>query len=561
MMMVSSFDIFDTCLVRKCGTPENFFDVLSLRVFNGEIEEWARQEFAAARYLAQKSVQSPSMTLQDIWDAFDWKHPQLKQKDDLIALEQQLEREMLVPVLSMRDKVNECRNKGQHIIFISDMYLPSEFLRDVMHESGFLHDGDSLYVSCECGVEKWGGELFKYVRDKENLSFRHWHHYGDHLIADYKAPRKLGIRATLINHEYTPYQLEWKDNDYTLGFKFPSILAGLGRALHHSNEWTTHTDFVLDIIAPFYCSLVYQMMKDAEQRGIQRLYFCARDAYPLYRIALKYADLFPQLRSNYLYISRQSLYEGEDKAKLQYFIQEGLATTTDNVAIVDVRSQGKTQRFLSDYLMERGYKEVFGYFFEMFTLREQLYHNPYFCKANGAYLTMNNNLSRYLLSHWQLYEDFFSLNDSLKTIDYKIDNDKSIPVFSEITDHEDNFQNEKSYWAGVHNLILENYAAEYIRCGLVRYSGQIFESISIPTLAKFLRCPRKVYLKALTGFSSYLSEQQTFVPFVKHLTIVDLLMQKGRKGNMWRIASLVYTLPEWLAHMIVNIVFKYRNTH
>ena len=163
MMMVSSFDIFDTCLVRKCGTPENFFDVLSLRVFNGEIEEWARQEFAAARYLAQKSVQSPSMTLQDIWDAFDWKHPQLKQKDDLIALEQQLEREMLVPVLSMRDKVNECRNKGQHIIFISDMYLPSEFLRDVMHESGFLHDGDSLYVSCECGVEKWGGELFKYV--------------------------------------------------------------------------------------------------------------------------------------------------------------------------------------------------------------------------------------------------------------------------------------------------------------------------------------------------------------------------------------------------------------
>ena len=42
-MNIYSFDIFDTCLLRKCGTPENFFDVFSLRVFNGEVEEWARQ--------------------------------------------------------------------------------------------------------------------------------------------------------------------------------------------------------------------------------------------------------------------------------------------------------------------------------------------------------------------------------------------------------------------------------------------------------------------------------------------------------------------------------------
>ena len=165
-MKISSFDIFDTCLIRKCGTPECFFDVFSLRVFDGEVEEWARQEFVAARRLAQQSVQSPSMTLQDIWDAFAWKHPQLKPKEELMVIEQQMEQELLVPVLSMRDKVNACRAKGHRIIYVSDMYLPSEFLCRVMREHGFMQNGDSLYVSCECNAEKWNGELFKYIKDK-----------------------------------------------------------------------------------------------------------------------------------------------------------------------------------------------------------------------------------------------------------------------------------------------------------------------------------------------------------------------------------------------------------
>ena len=124
MKKISSFDIFDTCLVRKCGSPENFFDVFSLRAFNGKVDEWTRQEFVAARVLAQQSIQSPSTTLQDIWNAFSWTHILLKSKAELCLLEQETEREMLVPVLKMREQVDALRNKGNHIIYISDMYLP-----------------------------------------------------------------------------------------------------------------------------------------------------------------------------------------------------------------------------------------------------------------------------------------------------------------------------------------------------------------------------------------------------------------------------------------------------
>lgn len=553
-MKISSFDIFDTCLIRKCGTPECFFDVFSLRAFDGEVEEWARQEFVAARRIAQQSVHSPSMTLQDIWDTFTWSHPQLKPKEDLMAIEQQTEQEMLVPVLNMRDRVNEYRAKGHHIVYISDMYLPSDFLCKVMREHGFMQKEDSLYVSCECNAEKWNGELFKYVRDKENLSFRQWYHYGDNIQGDYRAPKKLGIRCELINHEYTPYQEQWKNNDYSLGFKYPSVLAGLGRALRYSTELTSHTDFVLDLIAPFCCSFVYRILNDATNRQIKRLYFCARDAYVLYQVALQYQALFPDVECRYLYVSRQSIFHGDENYKLEYFIQEGVATKTDKVAIVDVRSQGKTQRGFSDYLVSHGYKELFGYYFEMFVQREQKYLNPYKCEANSAYLVMNTNLERLFLCRWQLYENFFSLNDFLKTVNYTTgENGMVYPVFSKETDEQDNFHERNSYWMQVHCSLIEAYTKEYIRMGLTKYSDRIFENLYIPTLNIFMQYPKREYLKALTEFYSYFSVEKRYVPYIKRLSIAELLMRKGMVGNAWTRGSIFYTLPEWLATFLVNI--------
>lgn len=555
-MKISSFDIFDTCLIRKCGTPENFFDIFSLQAFNHEPQEWARQEFVAARRLTESKLwnESPHYTLQDIWSEMDWTHRFLKPKAELVRMEQNIEREMLVPVLKMRDQVNECRKRGDKIIFISDMYLSSEFLISVMREHGFYQEGDALYVSCECHAGKWNGELFNYVRESEGLkSFHHWCHYGDNKIGDYKAPKKLGIRCTLINHEYTPYQKQWKDNDYSLGFKFPSILAGLGRALRYSTEWTTHTDFVLDIIAPFYCSLVYRMLNDAKQRGIKRLYFCARDAHPLYQIALQYTALFPGIESKYLYISRKALYDGEDKAKLQYFVQEGVATKIDDVAIVDVRSQGKTQRFLSDYLIKNGYKEVFGYYFEMFTLKKMEYFNPYHCEVNNAYQSLNKNTNR-LLSSWQLYEDYFSMNDFLKTTDYAVDKSgKAKPVFSESDDEENSANADAGYWMKVHNGIIQMYTNWYIALGLHRQSNNIFENIASVTLAKFFDRPEKHYLCALEQFYAYNYSLGKYVPYVGKYPLWKLILYKGRL-NMWRRATIVNSLPNRVSSMIYKLL-------
>lgn len=553
-MKISSFDIFDTCLIRKCGTPENFFDVFSLRVFNGEVEEWVRQEFVAARRIAQQHANEidPHYTLSDIWNAFPGTHPLLKTSNELSRIEIETEREMLVPVLKMREIVNDCRRRGDKIIFISDMYLSSEFLISVMREHGFYQDGDSLYVSCECRAAKWNGDLFRYVREKEGLkSFRHWHHYGDNKIGDYKVPKKLGICCTLINHEYTPYQKQWKDNDYSLGFKYPSILAGLGRALHYSTEWTTHTDFVLDIIAPFYCSWMYQVLQDAQGKGIKRLYFCARDAYQIHKIALQMQPLFPEVGIEYVYMSRKALYnEVNDEAKIAYYKQIGLATKTDKVAIVDTTTSGKTLQYLNEYLQGKGCKECTAYYFLLWNKVDGMEREKYNVMVYDEYIRQNSKMDR-LLTYLFIFENLFGLSNDKKTIDYKLKEQVAFPVFSPKLGQNDCMYNDGVNWVYKHETLLCAFAQMYVLSGLCRYSNEIFSNIGIANVAKFFTIPEKKYLYALDHYYGINQDFQMH-PIIKKIYNPFELIKKQR-NFYWRRGCICYTLPQWMNNLLYRL--------
>lgn len=555
-MKISSFDIFDTCLLRKCGTPQNFFDVFSLHAFNGEVEEWARQEFVAARVLTEKSLweKDPYYTLNDIWDAFEWEHPSMKNVSELCELERELECEMLVPVLKMRDKVNECRNRGDKIVFISDMYLSSVFLVEVMQKHGFFQERDSLYVSCECKAAKYDGGLFQYVKNKEGLkSYRRWHHYGDNKQGDYNAPRKLGIKATLINHAYTPYQRQWLDNDYSLGFKYPGVIAGISRALRYSTEWTSHTDFVLDIIAPFYCSWIYQVLADAQKRGIKRLYFCARDAYQIHKIALAMQSQFPEVGVEYVYISRVALYKEDNvEAKLAYYKQIGLASQTYKVAIVDTTTSGKTLMVLNEFLKSNGCNEVTAYYYLLWNKVDGVDREKYNVRVYDQYVYQNARFNR-LLDHLFVFENFFGLSKDKKTIDYTFDKrGTAVPVFTDQLLHEDCKIIDSIDWISVHEKLLVLYAQEYLKMGLGDYARQIFESIGNATVSRFFARPEKQYLSALEDFYFLGNMNDDFYPCIKRI-VNPLELMGGKRKYYWRRGSIYYTLPKWLTKIILLI--------
>ena len=553
-MKIFSFDIFDTCLVRKCGTPENFFDVLSYRVFNGEVAEGDRQRFVMERWRAEyKACANDRATLQDIYDCFSFAHPMLYSKEKLVQVELECEKEMLVPVISVKNKIAELRGAGHHIIFISDMYLSSEFIKLLLVRYDMFKDGDSLYVSCEEGVLKSTGKLFELVREKERISYKNWTHYGDNAKSDVLMPGKLGIKAIKIYHDYKPYPKLWIRNDSSTGYKFSGIMAGLSRAMHCANEDNSHKSFVLDIIAPYYCSFVYKVLKDANARGLSRLFFCARDAYQMYRIAQRMAHLFPGIEIQYLYISRDALYKGDDSLKLKYFEQVGLTSKTGNCAIVDTTTSGLTLKYLNDLMVQNGYSKLFGYYFLLWDDKRKIEIEPecYHFEIMQAYIRDNSAYAPFLWHIW-IFENFFGLNDQAKTVGYEMKEGKCVPVFSDSIGVEDCVQSDVSQWSKAHENLLGKYADGFIETELYRYSKEIFNYIALATITSFFSNPDKTYLEALLGFR----RGNTDKPYVKKESLIRLYRNRGNDSG-WSLGTMRYNVPKWLSelkHLLKRII-------
>ena len=196
-MKTYSFDVFDTCLCRICGEPNNLFDILSYNVFTKQVTETDRQEFVARRKAAQNSLgERNDYQLEDIYNAFEFCHPALRSKEELQKLELECEEMVLLPVLKMKDFITQLHSERHHLLFISDMYLPYDFILSILKRYGFYQDGDKLYVSNQTGCLKSTGELFKLVKGKEHLSYLHWEHWGDNKKGDYSVPKKLGRKAS-----------------------------------------------------------------------------------------------------------------------------------------------------------------------------------------------------------------------------------------------------------------------------------------------------------------------------------------------------------------------------
>lgn len=540
--MLYSFDIFDTCFVRKCGVAENLFDVLSYSVFVEEVKESDRQEFVARRKAAERSLwERNDYGLEDIYEAFEFDHPALCGKSELVKLELECEERMILPVVEMRDFIDQLRLKKGQIAFVSDMYLPKDFILSLLIKHGFYRDGDKLYVSNHSGCMKLTGDLYRLIQKKENVSFSHWEHWGDNRISDYSVPKKLGIRSHHIVQKHTPYPEQWNRNSHSLGVDYAGMLAGLSKAMRCSMGDSLMRDIALDIIAPFYCSFVYRVLSDAVKRGIRRLYFCARDTYQLFQIAKRMSCLFPSVELNYLYISKKALYHGDALAKMKYFEQIGLASQ-DEIAVVDIRSSGYTLYYLNQLLEENHYKKVRGYYFELFTDNRILYDiDNYYCEINSAY-HFDKSVNG-MIGCWHLYESFFSLNQQKRTIDYAMGNGVASPVFAGKEEEDEECMKEvnESLCENYTQLLL-NYVDCYVELRLMKYSDKIFEEIVIPTFLAFFRFPEKHYLLPLQYFYGFHWSQHCFVPYVKKESILSLLKTKGR-DTMWRKGTIVASLP------------------
>lgn len=292
---VVSFDIFDTLLFRNVAKPVDIFRIVE----NIVKKKYNIVNFSAKRINAESNARKFAPNGEANLDEI---YVQLKNdiKDESIIneikkIEKEKECEFIVQNPFMKKIFDFCVEKNKKIVLISDMYLEKTFIIKLLNQCGY-GDNFKIYVSCEYRKNKGSGELFKLVKERENLKYEEWIHIGDNYNSDFKIPKSLGMEAFNYKNVNTYENVQYNSI-------FESIILGVrNNLLYNGNEISYWEKFGIKYLSPLYIGFtnwIYQMTYKYDN-----IFFLARDGY----IVEKIFKLFPEKKfTKYLYCSRNSI--------------------------------------------------------------------------------------------------------------------------------------------------------------------------------------------------------------------------------------------------------------
>ena len=318
MTRVFSFDVFDTCLVRLIGSPAAVFLLLGRRARAAGWIGCAPAEFAERRrdaeFRAYRQARSAHRELRLV-DVYRQLQTALElsdaTRDELQAAECELEARLCRGVPVAHDWLAEARAGGK-VAFLSDMYLSEAFVRERLREQGLLEDGDRVLVSSDRGKNKLAGGLYRTLVEEAGVPAAEILHQGDDEELDGAAARRAGL-AVQRRTPCVPNRYERRLESYA------AETAGLSSALAGAARWArleiraeteaerALRDVAAGVVAPLLVGYVLWVLRQAQGRGVERLYFLARDGQILLELARVLAPRIDvDLELRYLFASRRA---------------------------------------------------------------------------------------------------------------------------------------------------------------------------------------------------------------------------------------------------------------
>ncbi|MFC5381880.1 hypothetical protein [Aquipuribacter nitratireducens] len=311
---VRTFDVFETVLVRMISPPAAVFDVVGRRAASVGLLDCSPAAFGRARQWAEARAlrwTGDRTSLEGIYAEMCHAlrlEPEVGQR--LAELELEVERSLLRTWPAARRMVDAERASSGRVVYVSDMYLPARFIEDQLRTHGLFTDGDALFVSHAHGATKRTGMLFPAVADALGVRTSDLVHHGNDVRNDVRGPARAGARGIgLTDGNPTRYE-QTLEQHRRVTDGVTSVMAGSARlARLHAAPADARQRALVDVAAgamsPLLTAYVEWLLAQAERRGLQRLYFVARDGQVLLRIAQRLVDRRgrgPELR--YLYASR-----------------------------------------------------------------------------------------------------------------------------------------------------------------------------------------------------------------------------------------------------------------
>ena len=316
-----SFDIFDTLISRKVLDPVGvFYGVQERMAAEGgfpaaltrdypNIRHWAelceREYFAKSTDVRQSEHVEVGFAqiIQRIGTVYELSDEQMKLLADW---EIELEIDNTIPLAERIEFLKSLLAEGEFVVLISDMYLPRTVITQMLAKADPVLAQLPLFLSNEYGVLKASSKLYfeVYKSFEPYYDFGKWVHYGDNEKADVKKARSFQISSRRVaKPSYNDCQQAQVDALRT----YDSYLVAAMQArlcMDNTFEWD---EFTVSFVSLCFVPYIDWVLRDAERRGYQTLYFVSRDGHHLKRIAdaiIEQRNL--PFKTKYIYASRRT---------------------------------------------------------------------------------------------------------------------------------------------------------------------------------------------------------------------------------------------------------------
>jgi len=320
-----SFDIFDTLITRTTASPQGIFLIMQNELKkNSNIDSFVINNFLNLRINAQnyiyrlKNKNIEQITIQastkddfTIYEIYDFlgKNYGLNQEEinSLINLEIETEYKNSLPIKENIELIKYLLSKNKKVVLISDMYLPEKVVRNMLIKHDEIFKDIKIYVSSEYFLKKSSGGLYSVVEKEENIKPDLWLHIGDNKYSDIEVSKKIGIDSFCFENvellEIEKYF--WSEKDKYQDLTFQTVI-GASKNTRNSlidNKQAGFGTLAASILFP-YCRWI---VETSIKKGIERLYFIARDGYILKLMCdIIIKEFNYNIETQYIYGSRQA---------------------------------------------------------------------------------------------------------------------------------------------------------------------------------------------------------------------------------------------------------------
>lgn len=294
-----SFDVFDTLIKRSVAMPTDVFLLMEQYCANTGMNIPAG--FSEKRREAQRRAAERKGTLMGIDDIYE----ELRREygdaaDELKSLEFQFELEGCQPNSPCMELFHRCVEEGKMVLLISDMYLPSVFIGEMLEKCG-ITGYEKLYVSCEVGARKGDGSLYRAVMEDINIRPKELFHIGDNWKADYLRPVTLGIKAAHVAQDQKKLCKSPKGLSEGEKFTYRTLQACIRNCSQGMSEYEK---MGCKIFGPQLYGFSQWLLACLRKEDIHDVYFLSRDGYTMKQAfdELRVEDI----KTHYLYCSRRA---------------------------------------------------------------------------------------------------------------------------------------------------------------------------------------------------------------------------------------------------------------